>query len=99
MGGDTTNKLWSAFLQKNVDDLVPARHSAPGGLYAVTVSFFVNKDGSISNVQIVHNPGYGTAEEVQRVMAESPKWQAGIYKGQKVKSLNRQTIYFAVTEE
>lgn len=40
----------------------------------VFVSFVVEKDGSLSNIEIMHSIGYGFAEEVVRVLKLSPKW-------------------------
>ncbi|HOZ75978.1 MAG TPA: energy transducer TonB [Flavobacterium sp.] len=51
----------------------------------VVVSFVVEKDGSITDVKIVSNPGQGAAEEAKRVLLASPKWSPGMQKGKTVR--------------
>ena len=76
----------------------PAANGSPPGRYWVTVRFFINKDGSISNPTIEEDPGYGTGAEVLRVMSKSPAWQPAVYNGQVVKSYQQRVIIFQVTE-
>ncbi|MBT2559726.1 TonB family protein [Pedobacter sp. ISL-68] len=47
----------------------------------VFLSFVVEKDGSLSDVQITRGLGSGTDEEAMRVIKESPKWHPGIQNG------------------
>mgnify|MGYP001025289422 CR=1 FL=1 len=47
----------------------------------VFLSFVVEKDGSLSDVQITRGLGSGTDEEAIRVLKESPKWNPGIKNG------------------
>lgn len=47
----------------------------------VFLSFVVEKDGSLSDVQITRGLGSGTDEEAIRVLKESPKWHPGIQNG------------------
>ena len=53
----------------------------------VIAQFVVEKDGSLSNVKIVKNPGLGTAEEAVRVLEKSPKWSPGVQNGRAVRVL------------
>ena len=48
----------------------------------VIVRFFVEKDGSLSDIEVVKGIGGGCNEEVIRVMKMMPKWKAGQYKGE-----------------
>ena len=41
----------------------------------VTVSFVVNRDGSIVDVKIVRTPDPNLAKEAERVVKEMPKWK------------------------
>ena len=43
----------------------------------VFVSFVVNADGSISNVEVLKGLGYGTDEEAIRVIRSMPAWKPG----------------------
>ena len=91
-GGDG----WINFLSKNLKNKVPGRNGAPAGKYTVTVMFIVDKDGSVTGINIKNDPGYGTAEEVIRVLKKSPKWSPGIQNGNRVKSWRTQNITFQV---
>ncbi len=51
----------------------------------VFVAFVIEKDGSITEVKIIRDLGYGTGEEAIRVLELSPKWKAGEQNGQKVR--------------
>ena len=88
---------WIEFLQKNLNADVPANKKAKAGIYTVIVAFVVNRDGTLSNFKLETNPGYGTGEEVLRVMKKSPKWKPGYQNGIRVSSLKRQPISFQVT--
>jgi protein TonB len=51
----------------------------------VYVSFVVEKDGSLTNIKILRDIGYGTGKEVIRVLQFSPKWSPGEQNGKKVR--------------
>jgi outer membrane biosynthesis protein TonB len=40
----------------------------------VFVMFIIEKDGSITNANILRDIGYGTGDEMLRVIKLSPKW-------------------------
>jgi protein TonB len=51
------------------------------------VSFVVEKDGSMSNIQVRNNPDYGMGEEAIRVLKSmKTKWQPGKKDGQNVRA-------------
>lgn len=41
------------------------------------VQFIVEKDGTLSNIKLVRDPGEGLGQEAVRVIASSPKWLPG----------------------
>lgn len=88
---------WRNFLIKNLKTNVPGKNGAKAGNYAVIVKFIVSKDGTIKDIELETNPGYGTGEEVVRVMKKSPKWKPGYQNGVAVSSVKRQPITFAVS--
>lgn len=49
------------------------------------ITFVVEKDGSLSDIKPVRDLGYGAAEESERVLTLSPKWQPGIQNGKLVR--------------
>ena len=51
----------------------------------VFVSFIVEKDGSVSNVQVQRSLGGGCDEEAVRVVKAMPKWKPGKQRGKTVR--------------
>lgn len=51
----------------------------------VVISFIVEKDGGISNVEILKGIGFGCDEEAARVVEAMPKWKAGEQNGRPVR--------------
>jgi periplasmic protein TonB len=87
---------WRKFLQKNLKANTPAKNGAKVGRYNVIVRFVVGKDGKLSDFVIEENAGYGTGEEVVRMLKKSPKWIPGVQNGRTVSSLKRQPVTFLV---
>ncbi len=65
-------KGWQQFLERVLRPDVPAKKRSPEGYYRVIASFIVNKDGKLSDITTENDPGYGTKEEVIRVLKKSP---------------------------
>jgi len=53
----------------------------------VFVSFVVEKDGSLTDIKVIRDIGYGTGKEAIRVLKSSPKWTPGEQNGKKVRVL------------
>ncbi len=87
---------WKKFLQKNLNGNIPQNNNAPKGTYTVIIKFVVNKDGNLSNFTFSKNPGYGTTEEVLRIIKKSPKWKPAIQNGRIVNSWHTQPVTFVV---
>lgn len=51
----------------------------------VIVKFVIEPDGSLSNVELIRDLGYGTGQEAVRVVSASKKWKPGIQDGKKVR--------------
>ena len=47
----------------------------------VILSFVVEIDGSITNIKVLQDLGYGTGEEAIRLLRNSPKWNPGTQDG------------------
>ncbi|SFQ17243.1 hypothetical protein [Parafilimonas terrae] len=99
INGDTTDTEWNKFLLHSLNAQVPADNSAPPGIYNVDIMFTVNLDSSVSNLNMLEDPGYGTGSEVRRLMNKSPVWTPGSCDGQPVRFHERQRIVFVVTEQ
>lgn len=95
-GGDAG---WMRFLQRNLDIEVPGRRKAPPGNYTAIIRFVVEKDGSLSDIKAETKTGYGTEQEVIRVIKRSPKWKPAKQYGRFVRAYRRQPITFAVSSE
>ena len=90
---------WVRYLERTLNRDLPVENGAPTGKYAVTVSFIVAKDGSISEVRAENDPGYGTKEEAVRVIQRGPKWKPAVQNGRNVIYRHRQAIVFMVSED
>lgn len=53
----------------------------------VFVQFVVEKDGSLTDIKVMRDLGYGTGAEAIRVLKKSPKWKPGIQNGRPVRVL------------
>jgi protein TonB len=51
----------------------------------VYVTFVIEKDGSLTNIKVLKDIGYGTGKEAIRVLELSPKWIPGEQNGKKVR--------------
>lgn len=66
-GGPET--LYNDFLKKNYK--MPNVANLKGKVY---ITFMVEKNGTLSNIKVLRDIGYGTGEEAIRVLKLSPKW-------------------------
>ena len=71
------------FLQKNIEYPSLAKENNIQG--TVPLTFVVNKDGSVSDVQIMRDIGGGCGKEAVRVVKSMPKWVPGEANGHAVK--------------
>jgi periplasmic protein TonB len=90
---------WTKYLEKNLNRDLPVNNGAPAGIYTVVVSFVVNKEGIISEVQAETDPGYGTGAEAVRAIKKGPNWIPAEQNGTKVIYRQRQAISFRVSED
>lgn len=60
----------------------------------VFVQFIVEKDGSLTDIQVVKGIGAGCDEEAVRVLKNSPKWKPGKQRGKPVRQKMIQNILF-----
>ncbi len=51
----------------------------------VIVQFVVETDGSLTDIKVIQDLGYGTGEEAVRVLKKSKKWKAGLQDGKPVR--------------
>jgi len=79
-GGDAA---WSKFLQRNLR--YPAQASEAHAQGKVYVTFVVEKDGHLSDMQVLRGVGFGLDDEAMRVLKLVPPWKPGIQNGRPVR--------------
>lgn len=89
---------WKKFLERNLNNDLPAENGAPPADYTVTISFVVDRTGHISDVKAENDPGYGTKEEALRVIKKAPIWKPAMQNGTVVLYRHKQKITFRVGE-
>jgi protein TonB len=91
-------KEWNKFLERTLNTDIPIENGAPAGRYTVHVSFLVDKEGYVSDIQALNDPGYGIADEAVKVIKKSKQWVPAIQNGNKVIYRQTQSITFVVNE-
>ncbi|MGB1218024.1 MAG: energy transducer TonB, partial [Saprospiraceae bacterium] len=77
-------KIMMSFINQNIKYPEDAKKNAIEGV--AVAQFIVEKDGSLSDVKIVKNPGGGTGEEVARLISQMPNWNPGKHEGKLVRT-------------
>lgn len=62
----------------------PEQEGLKGKVY---ITFVVEKDGSLTDIKVLRDIGYGTGKEAIRVLGKSPRWNPGIQNGKPVRVL------------
>jgi protein TonB len=62
----------------------------------VYVSFIIDEDGKVTEIQIMRGLGYGTEAEVRRVISGMPDWSPGKYHGRNVKTAFIMPVRFSL---
>ncbi|MCW2118594.1 energy transducer TonB [Flavobacterium sp. 7A] len=62
----------------------PEEEGLKGKVY---VTFVVEKDGSLTDIKVLRDIGFGTGKEAIRVLNKSPKWNPGVQNGKPVRVL------------
>ena len=90
-GGDAAMYKW---LNDNI--IYPAAASEEGVQGKVTVQFIVEKDGSISHVQVVRGKHPALDAEAARVIRKMPRWTPGRNNGQPVRVTYHLPVQFTL---
>ena len=75
--------------------ITPEELESSGKVY---VSFVVEKDGSLTDIKVVRDVGFGTGKEAVRVLKSCPKWTPGEQNGKKVRVLYSLPITIQIPE-
>lgn len=92
-------EAWQRYLTRNLNADIATQNGAPSGNYTVVVTFIVDKQGNISDVQAENDPGYGTKDEAIRVIKRGPAWVPAVQNGRNVICRHRQSITFRIADE
>ena len=84
------------YLGQNVKYPRLARESKITGL--VIVRFVVDKEGNITNIQVMRGIGGGCDEEAVRVVEGIPKWEPGVQNGRAVPVVFNLPIRFTLRD-
>lgn len=76
-------QAFSNFLRNNINYPATAKQQKIQG--RVFARFVVEKDGSLTDIEIMREPGGGLGDEATRVLKLSPKWIPGIQNGRPVR--------------
>ena len=60
------------------------------------VTFVVEKDGSLTDIKVIRDIGYGTGKEAIRVLKKCPKWTPGEQNGKKVRCTLFSSYYYSI---
>ncbi|TCK82843.1 energy transducer TonB [Albibacterium bauzanense] len=63
----------------------PAQAQEQGVSGRVLLQFVVERDGSLTDIQVLRDLKYGTGEEAVRMLKRAPKWKPGIQNGRPVR--------------
>lgn len=85
-------EAWRRYLERNLQ--YPDAATENGTQGAVRVQFVVDREGNISEVQALNDPGDGLGEEAVRIIKKGPKWKPAEQNGRKVIYRHIQTITF-----
>jgi hypothetical protein len=64
-----------AYIKENFKTPTENGKKVSGTIFA---SFIIEKDGSVSDIGILHDYGFGSGDEAIRVLEQMPKWIAGV---------------------
>jgi len=85
------------FLQKNIHyPTVAKENNIQGRVY---VQFIVERDGSLTDIKVMREPGSGLGDEAIRVLKISPHWKPGIQNGKPVRVQYTVPVNFSLGDQ
>lgn len=95
------HKQWIRHLQTQLQRSIEnaAAKGIDPGTYTIQIKFLVLKDGSVTDVKALNDPGYGLAEAAVKTVQNGPKWNPGQQNGKPVNAYHTQPITFVVQED
>lgn len=93
-GGESARQQ---FMMDNLEYPQAARQAGVQG--TVFVSFVIEQDGSVSNVEVLRGVGSGLDEEAVRVVKAMPRWIPGRQRGEDVRVQFNMPIRFRLSQD
>jgi protein TonB len=87
-------EAWGNFMKNNLKYPESAKDKGIEG--TVYITFIINKDGSVSDAEILRGIGGGCDKEALRVVNASPNWNPGKKDGKIVRSRMRLPVQYAL---
>jgi len=85
------------FLQKNIRyPTIAKENNIQGKVY---IQFVVERDGSLTDIKVLREPGSGTGDEAVRVLKISPHWKPGIQNGKPVRVQYTVPVSFSLGDQ
>ena len=94
MGGDLN--VFRNWVQSKIQ--YPKEAMDKGIKGRVVCSFVVEKDGSLTEFDVLQSPDKSLADEVVRILKTSPKWEPGEQRGEKVRVKYTVPIVFSIAD-
>lgn len=94
MGGDLN--VFRNWVQSKIQ--YPKEAMDKGIKGRVVCSFVVEKDGSLTDFDVLQSPDKSLADEVVRILKTSPKWEPGEQRGEKVRVKYTVPIVFSIAD-
>ena len=85
---------WRRFLERNLEYPLYAMRKKITGV--VSIQFFVEADGSVSELKVLKSPHSSLSNEAIRIMRLSPAWEPAIQYNRKVRFRHVQNITFVL---
>jgi hypothetical protein len=73
-------------------------NNIPSGNYRVMVSFCIEADGTLTDIKILKDPGYGIGDEVKRVLPLLPKWKPSELNGKPARSTMSLPFFIKISD-
>lgn len=58
------------------------------GSYLIGVAYVIAKDGTLTAIKCLSDPGYGMCAEIMRTLKKGPRWSPALQGGNEVKPLS-----------
>ncbi|MBK8711666.1 MAG: energy transducer TonB [Niastella sp.] len=89
-------EAWKDYVESNRNKNVATDNEAPAGSYTATVKFIIDRDGRLSKLEIVKDPGYGMGKETLRLVGRIRNWVPAKIKNKPVTAYHEVSLHFDV---